>query len=239
MSSTPDASAAQALRTQIMNDPAVILDDTQILGALVAAEAEARGGNVVDMRSLAMARLEDRLDRLESTHQSVIEAAYDSVATTQQVHRALLTMIAPLDFDGFLETLDTHVADCLRLAAVRLVLESGEMHPDIALNPISGTLSLVPPEFIAGYLTNGRRSSAPPVVLRPVGNGGGSVTVYGTAAGTVRSEALMQLDLGPDRAPGLLVLGAAAPDHFAPGQATDLLELFGRVCTRLLRSWLG
>ena len=39
--------------------------------------------------------------------------------------------------------------------------------------------------------------------------------------------------------PALLVLGSEHPGHFAPGQATDLLELFARVCERMLRGWLG
>lgn len=237
MSSMMEAGASQALRSQILSDPNVILEDPQIIKALLNAEETARGDKVVDMRGVAMSRLETRLDQLENTHQNVISAAYDNVSTTQQVHRALLTMIAPMDFDEFLLNLDTAVADCLRIRAVRLVLESGDANPDTRLNPVSGTLSLLPPGFIATYVTKGHHTRAHPVILRQVAQG--NVSVYGTAAADIRSEAVVRLDLGPDRAPGLLVLGADKPDHFAPGQATDLLELYCRVCERLVRSWLG
>ncbi|MCA8882876.1 MAG: DUF484 family protein [Rhodobacteraceae bacterium] len=236
MSSEPLISADEALRERIISDPDVVLDDPRVIEALLRAEDAARGGNVVDMRGLAIARLENRLDRLEQTHQSVLTAAYDNVATTSQVHRALLTMIGPLDFDEFLATLDTHVADTLRLRAVRLAMESDDPSPDSDLNPVSGTLSLLPAGFLEGFVTQGRRTRHQPVILREVATG--NVSVYGTAASDIRSEAVVRLNLGPTRAPGLLVLGASDPDHFTPGQATDLLELFARVCERLVRGWL-
>ncbi|WP_193141844.1 MULTISPECIES: DUF484 family protein [unclassified Meridianimarinicoccus] len=237
MSTDTLASAETALRDLIVADPERVLNDPHILQALLRAEDQARGGNVVDMRGMTISRLEDRLARLEQTHQSVITAAYDNVATTAQVHRAILAMIEPLDFDAFLGTLDTTVAETLRLRAVRLALESEDRTPDSDLNPLTGTLSLLPPGYLDSFVTEGRRMRNRPVILRQVTQG--AVSVYGTAAADIRSEALVWLDLGPDRVPGLLVLGAQEPEHFAPGQATDLLELFARICGRLVRGWLG
>ena len=47
--------------------------------ALIAANERAMGGNIVDLRGIAMERLEARLDRLEDTHRSVIAAAYENL----------------------------------------------------------------------------------------------------------------------------------------------------------------
>ena len=237
MSSSHPGSAAPALRDQILSDPGIVLDDPDLLQALVAAQDETRGADVVDMRSLAMARMESRIDALERTHQSVISAAYFNVSTTQQVHRALLTMIAPTDFDDFLANLDSRVADCLRIRAVRVVMEADSDSPDCDLNPLSGTLTVLAPAAVSAFLDAGAHDRHRAVMLRQVA--AGEPRVYGTAAADIRSEAVVEMDLGPDRAPAPLVLGAAAPDHYAPGQATDLLELFARVCGRMLRGWLG
>lgn len=232
------SSAPAALRDQLISDPGIVLDDPDILRALVGAEDASRGDNVRDMRGLAMKRLEDRLDQLENQHQSVISAAYYNVSTTSQVHRAILTMIAPTDFDAFLENLDSQVADCLRIRAVRLVLEAETHTPDSDLNPISGTLSVLPIGGVAQVQTlGGKTGRRYPVILRQVATG--APLVYGTAAADIRSEAIVQLNLGEGRAPGLLVLGADDAAHFAPGQATDLLELFARICERLVLGWLG
>ena len=64
----------------------------------MGAKEEAMGGNIVDIRGIAMERLEHRLDRLEDTHRSVIAAAYENLAGTNQIHRAILRMMDPLDF---------------------------------------------------------------------------------------------------------------------------------------------
>lgn len=237
MTSTPQGGGNAALREAILSDPGAILEDPQILRALVSAEDREKGGNVVDMRTLAMAKLEHRLGHLEDTHQQVISAAYDNVAVTRQVHRAILALLAPLDFDGFLNVLSTEVLDCLRLRAIRLVVESDEATLDSLLNRLDGVISLVPAGTISNFADQGRRIHPAPITLRQVKQGHGSV--YGTAANDIRSEALVVLDLGPEKAPGLLVLGASDPEHFVPGQATDLLELFSRTCERLLRGWLG
>ena len=58
--------------------------------ALVAANERALGSNVVDLRGIAMERLEARLDRLEDTHRSVIAAAYENLAGTNQIQRNII-----------------------------------------------------------------------------------------------------------------------------------------------------
>ena len=63
------------LRATIIARPTVILDDKDVMHALIAANEKAMGSNIVDLRGIAMERLERRLDRLEDTHRSVIAAA--------------------------------------------------------------------------------------------------------------------------------------------------------------------
>ena len=66
-----------------------------------------------------------------------------------------------------------------------------------------------------------------------------SDAIYGEAAGWIRSEALMRLDLGEGRLPGLLVMGAEDPHHFKPSQGTDLLAFFAGVFERAMRRYLS
>ena len=60
-----------SLREAIISQPDVILDDNDVMQALIAANERAMGGNIVDLRGIAMDRLETRLDRLEDTHRNV------------------------------------------------------------------------------------------------------------------------------------------------------------------------
>ena len=66
---------ADELRDKLLAEPEVILEDRDLMRALIAANERAMGANIVDLRGIAMERLEARLDRLEDTHRSVIAAA--------------------------------------------------------------------------------------------------------------------------------------------------------------------
>ncbi len=85
------------VRAAIIATPDAILDDHDVMRALIAANERAMGGNIVDLRGIAMERLESRLDRLEDTHRSVIAAAYENLAGTNQVHRAILRLLDPAE----------------------------------------------------------------------------------------------------------------------------------------------
>ncbi|MFT6676346.1 MAG: hypothetical protein ACJAVM_002549 [Sulfitobacter sp.] len=235
MSSTPKID--DALREAIISKPDVILDDSDVMQALIAANEKAMGGNIVDLRGIAMERLETRLDRLEDTHRSVIAAAYENLAGTNQIHRAILRMMDPVEFEGFLRDLGGEVADILRVDAIKLVLESVQNDNDPTINRLGDVLSVAEPGFIDDYLTQGRNSAPRQVTLRGVQNG--SDDIYGEKADWIRSEACMKLDFGAGRLPGLLVLGAEDPHMFGPQHGTDLLSFFTGVFERAMRRWLS
>jgi len=241
MSSTPqstDTPITDALRERIIAQPDMILDDKALMRALTTASERAMGENIVDMRGIAMDRLESRLDRLEATHRSVIAAAYDNLAGTNQVHRAILRMLDPMEFEDFMRDLDGEVAHILRVDAVRLVLETahGDSGP-LALGEPGEVLSLSEPGFVRSWLTGGRDAPARPVTLRRIA--AGEARIYGRAAARIRSEACLLLDFGADRLPGMLVMGSEDPDRFGPQQGTDLLAFFAGVFERAMRRWLS
>lgn len=234
MTNTP---LAPQLREKLISDPEAILEDRDLMRALVAANERAMGGNVVDLRGVAMERLEKRLDRLEDAHRSVIAAAYENLSGTNQVHRAVLQMLECADFEGFLKSLSGEIADILRVDSVRLVLESLQSENDPALRPLGDVLCVAEPGFVQDYMRAGRSGAGRAVVLRQTQPQ--SSAVYGSAASWIRSEALMRLDLGEGRLPGMLVMGAEDPHQFKPSQGTDLLAFFAGVFERMMRRWLA
>lgn len=226
------------MRDKIISEPDVILEDHAIMQALISANERSLGGNIVDLRGIAMARLESRLERLEDTHRSVIAAAYENLSGTNRIQRAVLAMLDPTDFETFLKGLATDVADVLRVDCVRLVLEDEEGSGTHVKNKLGEVLSLVPAGFIEEYVTLGRQGvPLRQVTLRQVTPKGDDI--YGEAVAWIRSEALVRLDFGDGRKPGLLVLGAEDPHQFRPSQGTDLLTFFGGVFERQMRRWLS
>ncbi|MCB6178955.1 DUF484 family protein [Rhodobacter sp. Har01] len=225
------------LRDRLIAEPEALLEDQDVMNALVAANERAMGANIVDLRGIAMQRLETRLERLEDTHRSVIAAAYENLAGTNQVHRALLQLLDPLSFEDFLKALTTDVAATLRVDCVRLVLESRQEATDPALRKLGEVLYVAEPGFVADYVAGGRNVPLRPVTLRQVMPEGDAL--YGDRAGFIRSEALLRLDFGKGRLPGMLVFGAEDPHHFKPTQGTDLLAFFAGVFERTMRRWLS
>lgn len=225
------------LRDRIISDPAVLLDDADIMRALVAANDRAMGNNVVDLRGIAMERLEARLDRLEDTHRSVIAAAYENLAGTNQIHRAVLRMLEPVRFEVFLRDLGGEVAEILRVEAVRLVIEAQDPGDDPAVRRVDSVLTVERPGFVDDYIARGRSQPARQVTLRQIRPEYGSV--YGDKSDFIRSEACLRLDFGQGRLPGMLVLGSEDPHQFTPQQGTDLLGFFAGVFERAMRRWLA
>ena len=232
---TETATATDDLRERILADPALILEDRELMRALLAADRSAFGRNVVDLRGVLVDRLEERLDRLEDTHREVLAAAYENVAGTNQVHRACLALLEASDFEDFLRVMTREVAPILAVEVIRVGLE-GDVVGCRPEGPLGQVIVALPAGGADVYVTQGRGLGARRVTLRQVA--AGSPDLYGAEAPDLRSEALVRLDLGDGHA-GLLAFGAGDPLRFHPDQGTDLLAFFGGVFERSLRRWLA
>lgn len=234
MSSNPKIE--DALREAILKRPDAILDDKDVMRALIAANDRIMGGNIVDMRGIAMERLETRLDRLEDTHRSVIAAAYENLAGTNQIHRAILRLLDPVTFEEFLRDLGGDITEILRVDAVRLVLETDQNTQTLDPAQLPEVLRIEEPGFIDAYVVP--RKGIPPrqVTLRPVETP--VPAIYGAVSGEVRSEACLRLHLGRGKPAGLLLLGSSDAAMFAPHQGPDLLLFLAGAFERILRRWL-
>ena len=206
-------------RDRLLADPGAILADRDLMRALVAAREAEVGDNVIDIRGRAMQALETRLDRLESTHESVIAAAYDNQSGMAVIHRAVLGLLETADLADFIAALQTDIAPLLRIETLRLVVED-----DPALDLPRDAVA-VPHGTIDRILTAGRRAPrGDDIVLRAA-----LVVTRPLHGRTIASEALLPLDLGPARPRTVLRMGSSDPTRFMPAHGTDLLRFFGQV----------
>lgn len=226
---------ADDIREKLISDPAAILEDSELMRALIAANEQAMGNNIIDLRGIAMEKLEARLDQLEDTHRGVIAAAYENLAGTNQVQRAVLRLLEPLEFEDFLQELDGEVAHILRVDCARLIIETEQ--GDDAMEKLSDVLRVAEPGFINDYVTLGRKVSPRRVTLRAATTP--LPELYGKQAATIRSEACLKLDFGEGQRPGLLLLGSEDAEMFRPSHGTDLLDFFASVFERAMQRWLN
>lgn len=205
------------------------------MNALVGAGEAKAGPNVIDIRGRAMTALEERLGKLEAAHGAVISAAYDNQSGMAVIHRAVLCMLEPQDFDSFVQMLGTDAAEILRVDSLNLLME-GEAPQGMRL-PADSALTFVPEGTIAALRKAGRRSPrGDDIILRAAAQP--YLELHGNTRGPIRSEAILPLDLGDDRLPAALLLGSCERVRFAPSQGTDLLRFFSQVFRLVLLGWL-
>jgi len=237
---TEAANKFNEVREEILSNPKAFLEDHEVMRALIAADRQKQPSNVIDLRSIAMDRMEDRLNKLEDTHRTVIAAAYDNVSSMNQIHRAILSVLEPDDFNGFLRYVEHDLAPTLGIEAASLCLETQAVStgqgPSLSKEFGTGVTFMAIGE-VEDYITHGRNMNSRPVTMRSVRSDG--VLLFAESPEPILSEALLKLDLGTGNLPGMLVLGSKNADQFAPTQGSDLLLFLGGIFSRIMRRWLA
>ena len=208
-------------------------------GRLMGAGSTSSDRKVVDLRGVLVDRLEERLDLLQDTHRDVVAAAYDNLAGTNQIHRAVISIIRPQTFADFLTAVATELAGTLAADGLHICLEGAGLSAGEPLGPkgpMRQTLIGLPKGGVDAYF-GGEAHATRKVVLRPVPRS--SSLIYGTGAASIRSEAILRLDFGAGRLGGMLAVGSDNPARFTADQATDLLDFLASALECVMQRWLS
>ena len=225
-------------RKRILQDPEALLNDREVMRALISASSNNAPKNVIDLKSAVLKRLEVHVDKIEGQNSNIISAAYKNISTTTKVHSAILEALEPKTFTEFLNFLKTDWANSLGIDVARLCLEA----PSISKDDIPQLKTEFGPSVIFlqegeidHYITLGQDNDPRSVTLRQIRKGASNI--YSNIAPELRSEALMKLDLGQGNSPGLLLLGSINPDQFLPNMGTDLFVFYGSIFEKVMQRW--
>ena len=225
-------------RKRILQDPEALLNDREVMRALISASSNNAPTNVIDLKSAVLKRLEGHVDKIEGQNSNIISAAYKNISTTTKVHSAILEALEPKTFTEFLNFLKTDWANSLGIDVARLCLEA----PSISKDDIPQLKTEFGPSVIFlqegeidHYITLGQDNDPRSVTLRQIKKGASNI--YSNIAPELRSEALMKLDLGQGNSPGLLLLGSINPDQFLPNMGTDLFVFYGSIFEKVMQRW--
>ena len=235
-----EAVLEDSLKRQIIQDPRFVLEDPDVLQALIAAEMGRGGRNIVDLRGVLVERLEESLDQLEDTHRDVVAAAYDNLSGTNQIHRAALAMIRPAEFSEFLRALSVELPSIMTADGLHMCIEGRGTMAGQLLGPAGDfrdTVIGLPAGGVAAYCGAAMARRGDKVLLRPVTRA--SALIYGSKAPAMRSEAIIRLDFGPGKLAGMMAIGSFDANRFSTDKATDLLTFLGQVTDAVMQRWLG
>jgi len=233
-----DTTQISDFRKRILQDPEALLNDREVMRALISASSNNATTNVIDLKSVVLKRLEGRVDEIEGQNSNILSAAYKNISTTFRVHSAILEALEPKTFTEFLNFLKTDWANSLSIDVARLCLEAPSINKDDIpqlQTEFGPSVIFLQEGEIDHYITLGQDNDPRSVTLRQIRKGASNI--YSNIAPELRSEALMKLDLGQGNSPGLLLLGSINPDQFLPNMGTDLFVFYGSIFEKVMQRW--
>jgi hypothetical protein len=217
-----DAEVAAYLR----RNPDFLARHSELLDVL-EPPARQEGEGVVDLQQFMLDRLRGEVARLRDQQNDLIQTGRANLASTGRVHEAVLAILRAASFEHLIETVVTDLSVILDLDAVTICVEQAEDGP--SPSRVRGVHQMEPGTVAAVLDT---RSYAFLSDIR------GEPELFGSAAGLVRSAALLRLRISSATPPALLALGARNPEHFDPGQGSELLLFLSQALALTIRQWL-
>ncbi len=183
------------LREEILAKAHEILNDETLLRALIEASDKNLGSKIVDLRSVAMQKMDGELKKLKRSNQQVIATAYENLVGMKQVHQVVLKSLEQNNFDEFITNLDTEACNILRVDCIKIGLEThSSLHKNEKyVSKLSKLLDLYPVNFVDTYISQGENNNTDDVILRPTPKG--SEQLYGKVSKNLKSEGCIKLRL--------------------------------------------
>ena len=227
------------LREEILAHAHEILNDETLLRALIEASDKNLGNKIVDLRSVAMKKMDGELKKLKRSNQQVIATAYENLVGMKQVHQVVLKSLEQNNFDEFIANLDTEACDVLRVDCIKLGLEthSSLQNTEKYDSNLSKLLDLYPVNFVDTYIAQGENNGSDDVVLRPTPKG--CEQLYGKLSKNLKSEGCIKLKIGNEKIIGILALASKEREKFTAQQGVELLKFIGSVFERRISHWLN
>lgn len=227
------------LREEILAHAHEILSDETLLRALIEASDKNLGSKIVDLRSVALHKMDGELKKLKRSNQQVIATAYENLVGMKQVHQVVLKSLEQNNFDEFITNLNTEVCDILKVDCIKLILEthSSLQNAKDDASKVSEILDLYPVNFVNTYISQGKNNCTDDIVLRPTPKG--SEQLYGKRSKNLKSEGCIKLKIGNEEIIGILALASKEKEKFTAKQGVELLKFMGSVYERRISHWLN
>lgn len=220
------APSAEAVAAFLASHPTFLADHPDLLETLILPDQRGADG-VVDLRGHLLQRQRDEIDRLKRQQRAIVSATRANLNTQQRIHSAILFLLDAESFEQLIQAIGTDLSVLLDLDAAVLSVEGdGEGEPP----PLRTGVRVLPPGTIGALLGEDDH--------RLDGGIEGEEAIFGPAAGLVKSQALIRLDVSSATPPALLALGSRDPEMFQAGMRTELMGFLARVLERCIRAWL-
>lgn len=187
------------------------------------------GDKVVDLQSYMLDKLRDEQDDLKDAANLLINTTRENMLIQTRTHAGVIAMLESNTLENLIHVISMDMPMLLDVDAVSLCFETGGEDFGEVDNP---GLRWFAPNTVKKVLGSDNEFAK---LLEHTSDDG---SVFGEAAGIVRSAALARI--GPQKGlpSGLLALGSRTKGSFHGGQGTDLLMFLARVLEHCLLNLL-
>ncbi len=225
-----DEPSASAVAAYLRRHPDFLSARPDLVAVLTPPEREL-GEGVIDLQRFMVDRLRADVARLKLNQRKLIATSRNNLGSQAKVHAAVLALLSATTFEHLISVVTDEMTLLLDIDAVGLCVETSHGGAD-HLSSSGNGVQLLEPGAVDDLLGENKA-----VLLRA--DVSGDPALFGSAAaGLVRSDALVRLNVSSAAPIGLLALGARRPGVFHPGQGTELLSFLAHVIEYSIRAWL-
>lgn len=208
----------------LRRNPRVLLNNPEILGALAPDTRFSTDTVVVDMQRFVVDRLRRQVDEMKAASDRLVTTTRSNMSLVERTMECALALLYARDYNELAQILHDDLPVHLGVDAVSIGFETDNPPADaghiIKALPRGSVDELVGPDSAR---------------IRP--DTQGEAFVYGSAAGLVRSDALIALPEGDGLPVGLFAVGCRAANHFESGQGTELIAFLAHVSRYAVGRW--
>ena len=183
------------------------------------------GDKVVDLQSYMLDKLRDEQDDLKDAANLLINTTRENMLIQTRTHAGVIAMLEANTIENLIHVISMDMPMLLDVDAVSLCFETGGEDFGELDNP---GVRWFAPNTVKKVLGSDNEFAK---LLEHTSDDG---SVFGEAAGIVRSAALARIGPQNELPSGLLALGSRTKGSFHGGQGTDLLMFLARVLEHCL-----
>ena len=209
----------------LRRNPRLLLNNPDLLTILAPETRFETDTVVVDMQRFVVERLRRQLDDLKASSDSLVSTTRSNMSLVERTMECALALLYARDFNELAQVVHDDLPVHLGVDAVAIAFETDSIPADAG--HIIRQLGIGAVDALIG----------PDVGTRIRVETEGETALYGSAAGLVRSDALVALPEGEGLPAGIFAVGCRNPGHFEEGQGTELIAFLGHVTRYAVGRW--
>ncbi len=208
----------------LRRNPHILLGNPDLLAAIAPDTRFETDTVVVDMQRFVVDRLRRQVDDLKAASDRLVNTTRSNMSLVERTMECALALMYARDFNELAQILHDDLPVHLGVDAVSIGFETDSL-------PIEAShmVKMLPRGAVDALLGDETTK------IRPETEG--EALLYGSAAGLVRSDALVALPEGEGLPAGLFAVGCRSVQHFEDGQGTELIAFLGHVTRYAVGRW--